>query len=86
MNHTQGAADLKKDHGHMGLAEIAARIERSKERVRQLSKEAPDFPQPCAELAMGSVWHSDDIEAWIERHPTRPAGVHIASRRRDATP
>jgi predicted DNA-binding transcriptional regulator AlpA len=48
----------------MGAAEIAERLGVSRQRVQQLVKRA-DWPAPVAELTMGKVWRTADIEAWI---------------------
>lgn len=54
-------------HGHVGLHEIAERMNLSRERVRQLRTIYPDFPAPV-ELACGPVWHTDDVERWLSEH------------------
>ena len=58
----------------MGVSEIAKRLGVSRQRASQLTQEYEDFPEPVSELAQGRVWRSDDIEAWIERHPDRRPG------------
>ena len=52
-----------------GLAEIARRLGISKTYARELSKQQ-GFPAGTR-LAMGWVWTTADIEAWIAKH--RPA-------------
>lgn len=54
----------------MGQAEIADRLGVSRQRVQQLVAR-PDWPKPYVTLAMGKVWKTDDVEAWISEH--RPA-------------
>jgi predicted DNA-binding transcriptional regulator AlpA len=54
----------------MGAAEIAQRLGVSRQRVQQLVRR-PDWPEPIAELTMGKVWRTSDVEAWIREH--RPA-------------
>lgn len=49
----------------MGLAEVAQRLGVSKSRARQLA-ETRDFPDGTR-LAMGKVWSTADVEAWIAR-------------------
>lgn len=49
----------------VGLTEIAKRLEVSKSYARQLA-ERRDFP-PGTRLAMGQVWSTADIEAYIRR-------------------
>jgi predicted DNA-binding transcriptional regulator AlpA len=54
-------------HHVMGAYEIAQRLGVSRQRVQQLVVRQ-DFPKPIRELAMGKVWDSDDVEAWIREH------------------
>jgi prophage regulatory protein len=52
----------------MGSHEIRMRLGgMSRQRVYQLTSHR-SFPEPVAELEMGKVWHSDDVEDWIRRH------------------
>lgn len=53
-------------HHLVGPREIAKLLGISRQRVTQLV-ERPDFPIPVAVLAMGKVWHTDDITAWAKR-------------------
>lgn len=50
----------------MGLTEIARRLGISKSYARQLA-EKKGFPD-ATRLAMGLVWSTEDVEAWIARH------------------
>jgi predicted DNA-binding transcriptional regulator AlpA len=50
----------------MGLTEIAARLRISKSYARRLA-EGRSFPEGTR-LAMGQVWSTEDVEAWIARH------------------
>lgn len=53
----------------MGAAEIADRLGVTRQRAYQLTARR-DFPAPIAQLAMGQVWSTDDVEAWVaERRP-----------------
>lgn len=54
----------------VGQAEIARGMNISRQRVQQLIGRA-DWPKPYVTLAMGKVWKTEDIEAWIREH--RPA-------------
>lgn len=54
----------------MGPEEIRARLGVSRQRAYILIGRR-DFPPPWRELAMGNVWRSTDVEAWIREH--RPA-------------
>lgn len=65
-----------------GVAEIADLLGVSRQRVAKL-RERPDFPDPVGELAQGSVWDLDAIEAWngsgLRHSGGRPRG-EVASR------
>lgn len=53
----------------MGAAEIAERLGVTRQRAYQITARR-DFPEPIAHLAMGQVWETSDVEAWIrERRP-----------------
>jgi predicted DNA-binding transcriptional regulator AlpA len=55
-------------HGHMGAGEIRKRLGGlSESRVYQITN-GRNFPKPVAELSMGNVWHTADVEAWIAEH------------------
>lgn len=53
-------------HHLVGPQEIAAMLGVSRQRVTQLAARA-DFPQPVVVLAMGKVWHTEDVEEWAGR-------------------
>ena len=58
----------------IGVAEVAARLVVSKQRVSELSR-LEDFPTPVARLASGPVWVSDNLNTFIKswkRSPGRP--------------
>lgn len=60
----------------VGVAEIAAMLGVSRQRVNQLVH-STDFPEPEAELSAGRIWARDAVEAWATSHPPRvtaPAG------------
>jgi prophage regulatory protein len=58
----------------MGAKEIQDRLGVSRQRAYQLVQRR-DFPAPYQTLAMGSIWDSADVEAWIrERRPHLAAG------------
>lgn len=48
----------------MGPDEIRERLSVSRQRAYILMGRR-DFPEPWRELAMGKVWRSTDVEAWI---------------------
>jgi predicted DNA-binding transcriptional regulator AlpA len=53
----------------MGAAEIANRLKITRQRAYQITSRR-DFPEPIAHLAMGQVWDTEDVEAWIrEKRP-----------------
>ncbi len=53
----------------MGASEIAERLRVTRQRAYQITGRR-DFPEPIAHLAMGQVWDTEDVEAWIrERRP-----------------
>ena len=47
----------------VGSAEIQHMLSVSRQRVQQVVN-GGDFPAPLDVLAMGKVWHTDDIRAW----------------------
>ena len=47
----------------MGVAEIAALLDVSRQRVHQLTK-TDGFPEPTARLVGGWIWTREDVEAW----------------------
>jgi hypothetical protein len=61
----------------LGLAEVAERLEVSKQRAAELARTHRLFPPPLTELASGPVWTAWQIsgfqQAW-SRKPGRPPG------------
>lgn len=53
-------------HHMVGAQEIAQMLGVSRQRVQQIVKRA-DFPQPQVVLAMGKVWHTDDVIEWARQ-------------------
>jgi prophage regulatory protein len=51
----------------MGPDEIRTRLGVSRQRA-YIVMNRRDFPAPWRELAMGKVWKSTDVEAWIKVH------------------
>jgi len=51
----------------MGPEEIRARLHVSRQRAYIIMGRR-DFPEPWRELAMGKVWKSTAVEAWIRQH------------------
>lgn len=58
----------------VGMAEVASIIGVSRQRVFQLARDYPDFPEPVAVLASGRVWERAAVEAWSWAHPDRRPG------------
>lgn len=63
----------------MGQAEIADRLGVSRQRVQQLIAR-PDWPKPFDTLAMGKVWRTEDIEAWIAEYRKTDPGAAESDR------
>ena len=51
----------------MGPQEIQHRLALSRQWTAQIIQRK-GFPEPIAELAIGSVWLADDVEAWIKEN------------------
>lgn len=51
----------------MGPEEIRLRLGVSRQRAYIIMGRR-DFPEPWRELAMGKVWRSTDVEAWVRQH------------------
>jgi predicted DNA-binding transcriptional regulator AlpA len=60
----------------MGQAEIADRLGVTRQRVQQLIARA-DWPEPYEVLAMGKVWRTEDIEAWIKANRPEVADQEV---------
>jgi predicted DNA-binding transcriptional regulator AlpA len=48
----------------VAVAEIAAMLGVSRQRVYQLLEEDPTFPKPIEQLAVGRIWRRADVEKW----------------------
>jgi prophage regulatory protein len=51
----------------MGAAELCLRLGVSRQRTYKIARR-PDFPKPLAKLGGGTVWSSDEVEAWMKIH------------------
>jgi predicted DNA-binding transcriptional regulator AlpA len=51
----------------VGVAEVAKMLGITRQRVDQIVRAHPDFPEPVAELAAGRVWMKKDVRAWAHR-------------------
>lgn len=61
-------------HHFVGPAEIGEMLGGvSRQRVHQLTSRA-DFPAPVVILHMGKVWHTEDVERWIEQRERKRRG------------
>jgi hypothetical protein len=61
----------------LGVAEVAKRLDVSKQRVVELARTHKSFPPPLTELASGPVWTAWQIGAFQRswaRKPGRPSG------------
>jgi hypothetical protein len=56
----------------LGLAEVANTLGVSKQRVGELAREHPDFPQPILRLAATPVFLEAAILSFLERWDRRP--------------
>lgn len=65
---------MQQDHRHVGIAEIANLLGVTRARASAIARTHADFPEPTDRLAAGPIWHADDVTAWIQDHPQRPAG------------
>jgi prophage regulatory protein len=48
----------------VGVAEVAAMLGLTTQRIDQLARRDPNFPSPVAELAAGRIWSRADIVTW----------------------
>lgn len=48
----------------MGMFEIRDRLGVSRQRAHDLTR-SKDFPEPYDEIALGRVWLTEDVEAWL---------------------
>lgn len=51
----------------MGAGEIARRLGVVRQRVYQITGRK-GFPDPIADLTMGQVWLTEDVEQWIREN------------------
>lgn len=51
-------------HHLVGVAEIAKMLGISRQRVDELLRTDPAFPEPAARLTAGRVWETADVERW----------------------
>ena len=58
----------------VGIAEIAAMLGVSRQRVHAIIRAKPDFPEPVAELTAGKIWLKADVESWLAQSGRPDAG------------
>jgi prophage regulatory protein len=51
----------------VGLTEIAEMLDLSRQRVDQIVRADPRFPEPVAVIAAGRIWRRSDVERWARR-------------------
>jgi prophage regulatory protein len=51
----------------VGLSEIAEFLELTRQRVDQLARTDPDFPEPAAIISAGRIWRRADVEKWATK-------------------
>jgi predicted DNA-binding transcriptional regulator AlpA len=56
----------------VGVAEIAQLLGVSRQRVHQLLRDRPDFPESVAELVAGRIWLRTEVLTWAETWDRRP--------------
>lgn len=59
----------------VGIAEVAALLGVSTQRVDQIARQDESFPAPVAELAAGRIWLRPEITEWA-RQAGRPVQGH----------
>lgn len=60
-------------HRHLGIAEVSALVDLSRQRLGVLRQEG-DFPPPADELSCGPIWHENDIRQWMATRNPHPGG------------
>jgi prophage regulatory protein len=50
----------------VGVTEVRELLDVSRQRVHQIIRDNPSFPEPVAELAAGRIWLRKDVEAWAK--------------------
>ena len=51
----------------VGLTEIAEALDLSRQRVDQIVRSDPTFPEPVAVISAGRIWRRSDVERWARR-------------------
>jgi FtsZ-interacting cell division protein YlmF len=61
----------------VGVAEIAQLLGVSRQRVHELLRTDPAFPEPAAELAAGRIWQRPDVERWMAARARQTKEVEV---------
>ena len=61
----------------VGVAEVAAMMGVSRQRVHEVIRSDADFPEPVADLAAGRIWQRRDVEAWMKARQRAEKGLHM---------
>lgn len=48
----------------VGVTEVREMLGVSRQRVHQLLRDDPTFPEPVAQLSAGRIWLRTDVERW----------------------
>ena len=51
----------------VGISEIGEMLGVSRQRVDKLSRTAPEFPEPVAEIRAGRIWLESEVQDWMKR-------------------
>ena len=51
-------------HHLVGVAEIAEMLGVTRQRIDEITRTKPDFPEPEVELKSGRVWQRAAVEKW----------------------
>ena len=57
--------------------EVAEMLGVTRQRVDQIARSYPDFPEPEVVLSVGRVWSRTAIRGWIDKHPHRGPGSRL---------
>jgi prophage regulatory protein len=52
----------------VGVTEVKELLGVSRQRVHQIIRDHPDFPEPVAEIKAGKIWLRRDVVSWARRH------------------
>ena len=55
----------------VGVAEVREILGVSRQRVHQIVRDHPDFPEEVADLAAGKIWYRSEIVQWAKQRSER---------------